>query len=101
MPGHGLPIILLANRHTTGGYLKIATVISADLPRQTRPRPGDTLHFAAVSAAEAEHILTRQRAELNALAETIRPVQSDAANLLRKLYSKSLISGVVSVGYTS
>ena len=33
VPGNGLPIILMADRQTTGGYTKVATVISVDLPR--------------------------------------------------------------------
>ena len=40
VPGNGLPIVLLADRQTTGGYPKIATVISADLPALGRLTPG-------------------------------------------------------------
>ena len=40
VPGNGQPIILLADHQTTGGYTKIATVISADLPKLARLRPG-------------------------------------------------------------
>ena len=49
VPGSGQPILLLADHQTTGGYPKIATVISADLPVVGRRRPGDALRFAAVS----------------------------------------------------
>src|SRR5262249_30413680 len=48
VPGNGLPLILLADRQTTGGYPKIATVISWDLPRLAQLRPGTKLRFAAV-----------------------------------------------------
>lgn len=41
----GLPIILLADRQTTGGYAKIATVLSEDLPKLAQVRPGDVLRF--------------------------------------------------------
>ena len=54
VPGNGQPIILLADHQTTGGYTKIATVISADLPRLVRMMPGQSLSFTAVSVTEAE-----------------------------------------------
>lgn len=41
----GQPIILMADRQTTGGYAKIATVCSADLPLLAQCRPGDKVHF--------------------------------------------------------
>ena len=53
VPGNGLPIILLADCQTVGGYPKIATVISADLPRLAQLKPGQTVRFCAVSAVEA------------------------------------------------
>ena len=40
VPGDGQPIVMLADRQSTGGYPKIATVISADLPRLGQLRPG-------------------------------------------------------------
>ena len=49
VPGGGQPIILLADRQTTGGYPKIATVISADLPALGQTRPGERVRFEAVT----------------------------------------------------
>ncbi len=46
-------IVLLAEHQTTGGYPVIATVISADVPLLAQARPGDTVHFRAVTPAEA------------------------------------------------
>jgi biotin-dependent carboxylase-like uncharacterized protein len=54
VPGNGLPIVLLADRPTTGGYPKIATVASADVPALGRLRPGATIGFEAISVADAE-----------------------------------------------
>ncbi len=51
VPGNGLPLILLADRQTTGGYPKIATVISWDLPRLVQCRPGTKVRFAHVERA--------------------------------------------------
>lgn len=63
VPGNGLPIVLMADRQTTGGYPKIATVISADLRRLAQSRPGDPVRFEAVTLATArEAALERQRA---------------------------------------
>jgi biotin carboxyl carrier protein len=45
VPGDGQPIVLLASRQTVGGYVKIATVIGADLDRLAQLRPGDEVRF--------------------------------------------------------
>lgn len=60
VPGNGIPIILLADHQTTGGYTKIATVISADLPKLARMRPGEKLRFEAVDVNSAEKIARKQ-----------------------------------------
>ena len=48
VPPDGLPIVMLADRATTGGYPKIATVITADIPRLAQLMPGDAVRFQAV-----------------------------------------------------
>jgi KipI family sensor histidine kinase inhibitor len=53
VPASGLPIVMLADRATMGGYPKIATVIGADLPRLAQLLPGDRLRFRPVSVEEA------------------------------------------------
>jgi biotin-dependent carboxylase-like uncharacterized protein len=53
VPGDGQPIVLLADRQTTGGYAKIATVISPDIYKIAQARPGDGVSFSAVNEAEA------------------------------------------------
>ena len=57
VPSGGQPIILMADRQTTGGYAKIATVITADLPRAAQMRPGCTVRFMSVTVDEAQEIL--------------------------------------------
>ena len=95
VPGNGLPIILLADRQTTGGYPKIATVISADLPRLAQLRPGDEIRFQTVTVAEAEAARreseTRLKRTVDQLA-AVGAVQIDPATLMQV----NLISGVVS-----
>jgi antagonist of KipI len=65
VPGSGLPILLMADRQTTGGYPKIATVITADLPIAGQLAPGDWIEFSAVSRAAALDALKRQEARLS------------------------------------
>ncbi|HSL93219.1 MAG TPA: KipI antagonist, partial [Bacillota bacterium] len=62
VPGHGQPIIMLADRQSIGGYAKIATVIGADLPILGQMKPGQSVTFAAVSREEALLALSRQNA---------------------------------------
>ena len=65
--GDGMPIVLMADRGTTGGYTKIATVISVDLPGLAQAVPGDTVTFRSVSVEEAHQALTEQEARLKSL----------------------------------
>lgn len=64
VPGDGLPIVLLAGRQTVGGYVKIATVIGADLDSLAQLRPGSKLRFDEVSVEEARATSAAYRAEL-------------------------------------
>jgi biotin-dependent carboxylase-like uncharacterized protein len=54
VPGMGQPIVLMPDRGTTGGYPKIATVISTDLGRFGQTQPGRGFRFKAISMAEAQ-----------------------------------------------
>src|SRR5262249_43404343 len=56
VPGNGQPIVLLADRQTTGGYPKIATVISADLPALGRVPVGAKVAFEPVTVEEAQEM---------------------------------------------
>jgi len=76
VPGGGTPIVLLADRGTTGGYPKVATVASADLPRLARLRPGDPLRLRAVTVEEAEALRRAREATLAQLADALQPVAS-------------------------
>lgn len=95
VPGSGQPILLLADHQTTGGYPKIATVISADLPAVGRRRPGSTIRFAAVAVEEAEEIRRAQEQDLIKLLAGAEAVAQEPTIDLNALYSRNLISGVV------
>jgi antagonist of KipI len=56
----GLPIILFVEQQTTGGYAKIANVISADLHSLGQLRPRDEIHFQQVDWETARALLIEQ-----------------------------------------
>ncbi len=63
VPGHGQPIVMLADRQTTGGYTKIATVCSVDIGNLSQRLPGQKVHFKKIAVDEAVDLL-RQEAQL-------------------------------------
>ena len=71
VPSAGKPIIMLADRQTTGGYAKIANVISADFRILAQLKAGDKVRFEKVSIAAAQEALLAQRATLNCLRSAI------------------------------
>ncbi|MBE3575009.1 MAG: 5-oxoprolinase subunit PxpB [Firmicutes bacterium] len=62
--GDGQPIVMLADRQTTGGYTKIATVIAADLPVLAQLAPGAAVRWQAVAPEQAVAALREREAEL-------------------------------------
>lgn len=65
----GMPIILMADHQTTGGYAKIATVISADLPKLAQVKTNDIIHFEKVSIEKAEKIAVKEKKYFEKLAK--------------------------------
>lgn len=81
VPGNGAPIVLMADRGTTGGYPKIATVISADFGRLAQLQAGTPFRFKAVSMKEAQ-AEARKFAELfRALPDLVKPIEGLELNL--------------------
>jgi biotin-dependent carboxylase-like uncharacterized protein len=64
VPAGGAPLLLMADRQTAGGYLKIATVILADLPIAGQLSPGDVVAFAPCTRADAAAALIAREREL-------------------------------------
>ncbi len=95
VPGSKLPIILLSDAQTTGGYPKIATVISADLPTVGIRRAGREVRFQRVSRDEAEQIRRAEHAELMSMIEAIRPLDGLQGLNLEALYGQNLVDGVI------
>lgn len=57
VPGHGSPIVMMADHQTTGGYTKIATVITPDINLMAQAKPGDSIRFVQVKIEEAHQLL--------------------------------------------
>jgi 5-oxoprolinase (ATP-hydrolysing) subunit C len=81
VPGNGQPIVLMRDRGTSGGYPKIATVISADLGRLAQIPAGVGFGFKVVGMTEAQ-AEARQFAELlGTLPDRVRPIESFDLNI--------------------
>ncbi len=95
IPGDGQPLVLLADRGTTGGYPKIAGIVTADLGRFAQIPAGRKLRFAALDVAAAQDLTRRWRAELDALPARIVPLAA-AAPSSESLLAANLAGGAVS-----
>ena len=71
VPTHGKPIILLADRQTTGGYAKIATVISVDIPKLVQRKTDHKVRFKAVTVYEAQRLLLEEMDEFDEMRKKI------------------------------
>jgi 5-oxoprolinase (ATP-hydrolysing) subunit C len=95
VPGNGAPIVLMPDRGTTGGYPKIATVVTADFGRFAQISAGKGFHFKSVSMAEAQAEV-RQLAELlRTLPDRVRDIESFDLNL-EALQSANVAGAAVS-----
>ncbi|MCZ6604275.1 MAG: biotin-dependent carboxyltransferase family protein [Alphaproteobacteria bacterium] len=97
VPGNKQPILLLADHQTTGGYPKIATVISADIPGAGRLRTGDMIGFAVVTVEEAEAIARETMKRLHGLIGTNTPAIDPGKIDVDALYNANLISGITNM----
>jgi biotin-dependent carboxylase-like uncharacterized protein len=81
VPGNGAPIVLMPDRGTSGGYPKIATVISADLGRFAQISAGTGFHFKAVSMAEAQAEARKFAELLRTLPDRLRAIENFDLNI--------------------
>jgi biotin-dependent carboxylase-like uncharacterized protein len=81
VPGNGAPIVLMPDRGTSGGYPKIATLISADLGRFAQIPAGSGFRFKAVSMAEAQEEVRKFAGLLRTLPDRLRPIENFALNI--------------------
>lgn len=76
VPGSGMPLVLLAESQTTGGYPKICTIASVDLARLAQMPVGATFHFAVISGDEGEDLWLAQQRELRNALKSLVPKPS-------------------------
>lgn len=72
VPTNGQPIIMLSDRQTTGGYTKIGTVITADLPKIAQSRPGMKIRFVKVSLDLSQELYVRGVREMDSIEEYLK-----------------------------
>ena len=70
IPADEQPIILMVEQ-TVGGYTKIVTVISVDLPKVAQATPGDTVRFEKVSLEKAHALYREQQMKLQDLKDKL------------------------------
>ncbi len=71
VPSHGKPIVLLADRQTTGGYAKIATVATVDIPKLVQRKTDHKIRFKAISVEEAQKLYLEEEKEYVAMRNQI------------------------------
>jgi len=81
VPGNGAPIVLMPDRNTTGGYPKIATVITADLGRFAQIPVGTGFRFKAVDMAEAQAEARKFAELLRTLPDGLRGIENFGPNI--------------------
>jgi allophanate hydrolase subunit 2 len=81
VPGNGAPIVLVPDRGTSGGYPKIATVISADLGRFAQISAGTGFRFKAIGIAEAQAEARKFAELLRTLPDRLRPIETFDLNI--------------------
>ncbi len=69
IPGDGLPIALMADAPTVGGYPKIAVVSETDLPILAQRRPGETIRFELISVEQSQRALKRRVSDIYTISE--------------------------------
>lgn len=89
----GVPTILLADHQTTGGYPKIATVVSADLDRLVQMRSGDPLQFRDVPPDEALALSRQYAGQRDAY---LSKIAVPRGTLAQRLLRENLVHGFLS-----
>ena len=70
VPGDGKPMVIL-NELVTGGYTKIATITSTDLPKAAQLKPGDRVRFEPISVKYAHELLRKQEGRVKSFKESL------------------------------
>jgi biotin-dependent carboxylase-like uncharacterized protein len=93
VPGHGQPIVMLADRQTTGGYTKIATVCAVDVENLAQRLPGGKVRFEKITVEAAVDLLRREES----LLEEVRRLRAARRSTPRVFAGAGARSGAFSV----
>lgn len=93
VPSQGKPIILLTDRQTTGGYAKIATVASVDIPKLVQRKTNHKIRFKAITVQEAQKLYLD---EIDDLEQMRSDVNRRCAEVLQCRLAASRIAGLFS-----
>lgn len=91
VPAHGKPIIMLADRQTTGGYTKIATVVSSDIPKLVQCKFNKKVKFTAISVEEAQKLYLAELDEYESIRKAIHKFSWEdmkPGNLMKRFFAK-------------
>lgn len=83
VPGHGEPIIMMADRQTTGGYTKIATIITPDLSKVAQMGPGSEISFEEVSIEKGQEEYIKYTNKMKDIEESIKENMKDFQSIRR------------------
>ena len=72
VPPDGQPIVLMADRQTSGGYPRIAQVAGVDLPLLAQRMPGESIRFERIALEAAQRLLQRRASAMASLARALR-----------------------------
>jgi antagonist of KipI len=75
VPPDGKPIVLMADRQTTGGYAKIAHIASVDLPAIAQCMPGDSVRFTPIELEHARALDAQREATFEQLRQSLAPLR--------------------------
>jgi len=84
VPSDGLPIVLMADRQSIGGYPKIGHVASVDLPQLAQCMPGEMLRFEEIGQAQAQQLDNLREHALAGLRDSLGPLRERIAHSVRE-----------------
>lgn len=99
VPSHGQPIIMMADHQTTGGYTKIASVISVDLPKAAQLNPGNKVHFKKVSIEEAQDLYVKELEDIENISTLLNKVEDRIPAKEKEAVAMAVTSAAATEGH--
>lgn len=80
VPGSGQPIVMMADRQTTGGYTKIGNVISSDLAKLAQATPGTKVKFVEYTLEQAVQAIKNNDIIINNQNSYVSPIKEEVVD---------------------